>query len=117
MSNSIMSGEINKLNELFETVLGLKSMDLDVFLSLKSEKVVCADELAKTLKRDQSTIQRCLARLVLSGLILRRSVCLCDGKKGRFFAYVRVDNETLKQILREKLAKMHNDNMALVDGI
>ena len=112
-----MTYEINKLNELFETVLGLKSMDLDVFLSLKNDKVVCADKLAKTLQRDQSTIQRCLARLILSGLILRRSVCLCDGKKGRFFAYIRVDKETLKRILIERLAKTHDENMALVDGI
>ncbi|NOR85922.1 hypothetical protein GQ473_07460 [archaeon] len=112
-----MNYEINKLNELFENVLGLKTMDLTVFLSLKSDKVICSYELAKTLKRNQSTIQRCLTRLVLSELVYRRSVCLCDGKKGRFFAYIRVDKETLKQIFRDKIQKKYDEQLALIASI
>ena len=112
-----MTLEINKLRELFDTLLGLKSMDLDVFLALKSDDIICANVLEKMLKRDQSTIQRCLTRLVISGLVLRRSVCLCDGKKGRFFAYVRIDDVSLKHILHEKIRKTTEEQMALVNSI
>ena len=112
-----MPGEINKLNELFETVLGLKTMDLDVFLMLNVDSARCTEEISKALNKDKSTIQRVLGRLVIVGIVVRKSVCLCNGKRGRFFAYVRVDDETLKQILRKKIQKKYEERIALVGEI
>ena len=100
-----MVSKINNLNMLFSDILGLSENDFDVFQKLIDSKTSCADEIAKNLSKDKSTVQRSLGRLVIAGIIKRKSVCLCNGKKGRFFAYTVVEKGALKSIFKEKLKK------------
>ncbi|MCK5474618.1 MAG: hypothetical protein KAI53_04375 [Candidatus Aenigmarchaeota archaeon] len=109
--------EITNLHGLFSDVLGLSENDFEVFQKLDYSKTSCADEIAKKLSKDKSTVQRSLGRLVIIGIVKRKSVCLCAGKKGRFFAYVAVETDVLKHIFEEKLRKDFEEKMSAVDGL
>ncbi len=109
-----MISEITSMHGLFSDVLGLSENDFDVFQKLNCPKTSCADEIAKKLSKDKSTVQRSLGRLVIAGVVKRKSVCLCAGKKGRFFAYVAVETDVLKKILEEKLRKDFKEKISAV---
>ncbi|MCK4551112.1 MAG: hypothetical protein KAT91_04110 [Candidatus Aenigmarchaeota archaeon] len=112
-----MNSKINNLNELFSDVLGLSENDFDVFQKLIDSKTSCADEIAKSLSKDKSTVQRSLGRLVIAGVVKRKSVCLCNGKKGRFFAYAAVEKRALKSIFEEKLKKDFEEKISVVESL
>lgn len=82
-------------NDVIQSVFDLNELDLLVYSNLKKTGETRADELAKKLNKDRSTVYRSLQKLTNSGLCKKNTKTIDSG--GYFHIYVCNDSNQTKE--------------------
>ncbi len=102
-----------ELEEVFEVVFNLSGSEIDVLMHL-CDNPGTPKEVADSVGKDRSTVQRYLSNLMKAGLVDRERV---DKQgKGRSFKY-SVDREGLRENVSDSLEGWFEERMDLVDQI
>ncbi|MFO8019799.1 MAG: helix-turn-helix domain-containing protein [Promethearchaeia archaeon] len=109
--------EVFKSNRLFNCILGLNSLETNIFSYLLQNKDVSTSELTDVLDMDRSSIQRALQDLKELNIITRKSMSMKEyserkelsEKKTRGYLYVynRKDINSIKQEFKKLLDKWY----------
>jgi len=65
--------------DIIECIFDLSDQDIIIFKKLRKSKEIRADELAKKLKKDRSTIYRSLQKLTCAGIITKNTKKIKQG--------------------------------------
>lgn len=116
-----------KSEKLFKCILGLNSIESNVFAYLLKHENVTTAELKTTFDKDRSSIQRALQLLIDREIIDRKSMSLKDftrekgkdekDKRGYLYVYSAKDLEYVKQQLRGLLEKWYNKMQSYIDNL
>ena len=90
-------------NDILQCMLGLSELDTNILLSLEKAPREIQD-VASELRRDRTTIQRALSKLLAMNLIHRKPK---STGKGRKYVYHAVNREQLTHLLLEDLDKCY----------
>ncbi len=91
-------------SDLLSCLYNLKTIDLEVFLEVAKQDYATLDQVAESVKRDRSSIHRCLAKLVSTGLVHKQSRTLKGG--GYYHVYSAVDPSRIKEHARQKVKEI-----------
>lgn len=83
------------INDIISCSFGLSKAETKVLKRLLSSSAKTAEQIAKLLKKDRTTIQRTLISLLNKKLIIRRQMNLDSG--GYTFYYTPIDKEEIKK--------------------
>ncbi len=90
------------LRTIIKCTFVLTNSETDLFMKLLScNKSVCVLDLSKELKKDRSTIQKILLKLIDKGLIIKEKSNLEEG--GYMFYYTTIKKSVLKQKILESV--------------
>jgi len=90
-------------NDMLQCMLGINELDTSIILSLeKNQKTI--EEIAQEARRDRTTIQRAVSKLLAMGMIHRRAKSTGRGRK---YIYNAITREQLTHILMEDLDKCY----------
>ncbi len=117
-----------KSEKLFKCILGLNTIESNVFSYLLKHDNVSTMELTDILEKDRSSIQRALTQLFDElHLIERKSMSLKDytekegrddtSKRGYLYVYGAKDLNLLKQQLRNLLDKWYKKMQNYIDNL
>jgi predicted transcriptional regulator len=116
-----------KSEKLFKCILGLNSIESNVFSYLLKHDNVTTAELKTTFDKDRSSIQRALQLLIDREIIDRKSMSLKDftrekgkdekHKRGYLYVYGAKDLEYVKKQLRGLLEKWFNKMQSYIDNL
>ncbi len=90
--------KVFKVDEVLRCSFGLNKTEYLILRKLLT-KELSANQLSKFIKKDQSTIQRSLKKLLAKKLVKRRQVNLSKG--GYEFLYKTISKEVIKNQMRE----------------
>jgi len=93
--HSLICSEKFCKNDVIKCILGLNDIEIKIFCNISNDGVD-VKYLMKKVKRDRTTVQRCLKNLIASGIVSRKSLNL---RRGRKFVYFPVSDEKLNEIL------------------
>ena len=83
-----------------------------IYWSLDGERLV--EEVAESVGRDRTSVQKALNDLVMMGLVTRRRV---ESVRGRRYSYRSVDTDALKRKLIEELDAYYDAMEAQIQSI
>jgi len=86
---------------VLEELMHLNSLELAVFEVVRAGEIK-AEQIARKVDRDATSVSRALNTLVKVGLVSREPRC-CDRKKGRYFIYSV--QPAFRDALKRKLAE------------
>ncbi len=98
LNSLINSGKICK-NDVMKCIFGLNDIEVEIFCNISKEGVD-VKYLMKKVKRDRTTVQRCLKSLIALGIVSRKGLNL---KRGRKYVYFSIPNEKLREIFITKI--------------
>lgn len=102
-----------ELEEVFEVVFNLSGSEIDILMHL-CDNPGTPKEVAESVDKDRSTVQRYLSNLMKTGLVDRERV---EKKgKGRSFRY-SVDREGLRENVSEALEEWFDERIELIEEI
>lgn len=91
------------IDEIFETIFGLRSQELAVYKLLVTTPGLTTKQLADELGKDRSNINRSLTVLRQTGLVDRRRRILEAG--GFFYEYFAAPEDTCIQVTKQALER------------
>jgi predicted transcriptional regulator len=100
--------------DLLTCLYNLKPTDIDVLLALAKNENATLDQIAKIVKKDRSSVHRCLSKLVSINLVSRQSKSLKGG--GYYHTYAMLDPATIKKHALERVNEITESLEALVDS-
>ncbi|MFB6088398.1 MAG: helix-turn-helix domain-containing protein [Candidatus Aenigmatarchaeota archaeon] len=103
------------LKELLKVIYNLSSSEVEVLYYLCENSKKRVKGVAKSLKRDRSTIQRILNNLLSVGLIKRRSKTYEDNRKGRYYTYSIISKEKLKDKIKERVENWETSKIKVLE--
>ena len=101
-------------SELLSCLYNLKPMELDVFFEIARRKEATLDEISDSVKRDRSTVHRCLSKLVSLGLVYKRVMSLEEG--GYYHMYGMVEVSKIREQASFKVREVTQSLEKLVDN-
>ncbi len=90
-----------EFTHILSCVFGIQDHESRTYLVLREHPGSTVEELAATLERDRSNVNRSLSTLREKGLVERRRRLLDSG--GYVYQYTAIDLETAKQLLHDSL--------------
>ena len=91
----------SEVKQLLKVLYNLSGSETQVLYFLCDEEAR-ASEIAESLGKDRSTVQRYISKLRSSGLVQRESR-VEDGKRGRYYVYSVPDKEEMKNEIEDRL--------------
>ena len=85
--------------DVLHILFDLNTLDFQVFKRLWENSETRADDLAKQMKKERSTIYRSLQKLTSCGLCIKTTNTLAGG--GYYHTYVCTDTQQIKQDLQQ----------------
>ena len=86
-------------DDVIQCIFNLNDLDIKTFHLIKKNKELSTNEISKKLKKERSTIQRSLQRLLCSGLCEKKSNNLKHG--GYYYSYSIKNQENIKKNLEK----------------
>ena len=93
-------------DDVIKCVFDLNNLDIDVYNQLKKFGEIRADELAKKINKDRSTVYRSLQRLICCNLCLKKTKNIDKG--GYYHIYRCNEISKAKKELEECIDKWHH---------
>jgi predicted transcriptional regulator len=72
------------------------------------------DQIASKVKKDRSSVHRCLSKLVSTNLVSKQSKTLRDG--GYYHTYAMLDQELILKHAKERVKEITESLQALIDN-
>ena len=95
-------------DDVIQCIFNLNNQDLNVYKALKKNNELRADELAKQLKKERSTVYRSLQKLTCAGLISKKTKNLVKG--GYYHTYHFNSNFKTKEKLENRIDEWYKKN-------
>ena len=92
-------------NDVMQCIFNLNLQDLEIFNKLKKTGEQRADELAKNIGKDRSTIYRSLQKLTCCNMVIKKTNKISTG--GYFHTYICNDIKKTKKELEKCIDKWH----------
>ena len=103
----------DKPSDLLCCAFGLKNSEIDTYFALLSgSKTV--EEIKSIVRRDRSTIQRVLKKLLDNGLVERDSKHFDRG--GYYYVYRAISTDEVKSQILEQLEKWYSETKRFLMG-
>ncbi len=103
--DNLFARSLERPSDLLCCAFGLRTSEIDAYFTLISgPKTV--EEIAAIIKRDRSTVQRVLKKLLDSGLAIRERRFLSRG--GYYFVYRAVSEEVVKSQILSMLEQWYH---------
>ncbi len=99
--------------DLLTCLYNLKPSDIEALLVLAKNENATLDQIAKIVKKDRSSVHRCLSKLVSVNLVNRQTKSLKGG--GYYHVYSMLDPETIKKHATERVNEITKSLQALID--
>jgi len=119
--------EIFSSERLFKCILGLNKTESKVFGYILKNNNVSTSEIASTLKKERSSIQRALQSLSKLQLISRKSISMKEfrnmeaksksKKQGYLYVYNSKNMESIKVQFKKLLDKWYKSMVAYVENL
>jgi predicted transcriptional regulator len=100
--------------DLLTCLYNLKPTDIDVLLAVAKNENASLDQIAKTVKKDRSSVHRCLSKLVSINLVSKQTKSLKGG--GYYHTYAMLDPATIKKHALERVKEITESLTALIDN-
>jgi len=97
--------EVSSCQDLMRCAYNLSEFELDVYKRLSEVNPVRADDLAKLLGKERSTVYRALQKLMSCGMCYRQTKAL--GRGGYYHMYAAVERTELKRRLEQCVENWH----------
>jgi len=100
--------DINKplcCDDMIQCIFNLNNLDLKVYHIIKEKKEQKISNIAQILKKDRSTIQRSIKRLISCGLFKKKINKLSKG--GYFYTYQLNEDKIIKQKIEKCIDKWY----------
>ncbi|HLN45530.1 MAG TPA: helix-turn-helix domain-containing protein [Candidatus Sulfotelmatobacter sp.] len=99
--------------DLLTCLYDLKPADMEVLLSVAKNPNASLDQIAGIVKKDRSSVHRCLSKLVSINLVNKESKSLKGG--GYYHTYTMVNPEIIKKHALERVREITESLEALID--
>jgi predicted transcriptional regulator len=100
-----MMTDVSSCQDLMRCAYNLKEFELEVYRRLSQTGPVRADDLAKILGKERSTVYRALQKLMSCGMCYRETKALERG--GYYHVYAAVDRTELRKKLEHCVENWH----------
>lgn len=127
LADMVEEEKLFKSDKLFKCILGLNSIESNVFSYLLKHDNVTTTELKTTFSKDRSSIQRALQLLIEREVIERKSMSLKDfskqkgkndkDKRGYLYVYGAKDLKYVKQQFRGLLEEWYNKMQIYIENL
>ena len=91
--------------DVIKSIYNLNELDIKTYKKLSKKKEIRANELAKKLEKERSTIYRSLQRLIDSGLCNKNTKTIKRG--GYYHTYNAVSKKEIKKNLEQCIEKWY----------
>ncbi len=99
--------------DLLTCLYNLKPSDLEVLLVVAKNENATLDQIAKIVRKDRSSVHRCLSKLVSLNLVGKQTKSIKGG--GYYHTYAMLDPETIKKHALERVREITQSLQSLVD--
>lgn len=99
--------------DLLTCLYDLKPADMEVLLSVAKNPNASLDQIAGIVKKDRSSVHRCLSKLVSINLVNKESKSLKGG--GYYHTHTMVNPEIIKKHALERVREITESLEALID--
>ncbi len=99
--------------DLLTCLYNLKPTDIEVLLVVAKNEDANLDLIAKTVKKDRSTVHRSLQKLVSTNLVNKQTKSLKDG--GYYHTYTMLDPKKIKKHALERVKEITESLEGLLD--
>ncbi|ABR53929.1 transcriptional regulator, TrmB [Methanococcus vannielii SB] len=89
------------LESIMCCVFGLKAFDVAVYFEILKNNPSKINEVADSLNRDRSTIQRSAQNLINAGLLVRKQINIKEG--GYFYKYEAISFLEVKELVKKSM--------------
>ena len=86
-------------DDVIQYIFNLNDLDIKIYKLLKQKGEIRANQLAKKIGKERSTVYRSLQKLTCSGLCNKKTNILTKG--GYYHTYICNDSETTKKQLEK----------------
>ena len=127
LADMVEEEKLFRSDKLFKCILGLNSIESNVFSYLLKHENVTTNQLKTTFNKDRSSIQRALQLLIEREVIERKSMSLKDfskqkgntekDKRGYLYVYGAKDLDYVKQQLRGLLDEWYNKMQVYIKNL
>jgi len=100
--------------DLLTCLYNLKPSDLEVLLAVAKNENASLDQISKIVRRDRSSVHRCLSKLVSANLVNRQTKSIKGG--GYYHTYAMLDPGTIRKHALERVKEITQSLQALVDN-
>ena len=87
---------------------------MKLLLAVAKNENATLDQIAKIVRKDRSSVHRCLSKLVSINLVNKQSKSLKGG--GYYHTYAMLDSETIKKHALERVKEITESLESLVDS-
>ena len=101
-------------SELLSCLYTLKPIEMEVLFEVARRDQSTLDQIADAVKRDRSTVHRCLSKLVSLDLVYKRVKTLKDG--GYYHIYMTVEESKIKEQASLRVKEITQSLEKLVDN-
>ena len=98
--------------DLLTCIYNLKPTDLEVLQAVAQNEDATLDQIAAAVKKDRSSVHRCLSKLVSINLVSKQTKTLKGG--GYYHTYRMLDLELIKKHAKERVKKITESLQALI---
>ena len=92
-------------NDVIQCIFDLNNLDINVYKKLKETGEIRADELAKKINKERSTVYRSLQKFTCSDLCIKKTNILENG--GIYHTYICRDAKNTKEKLEKCIDKWY----------
>jgi predicted transcriptional regulator len=100
--------------DLLTCLYNLKPADIEVLQAVVANPNASLDQIAAKIKKDRSSIHRCLSKLVSINLVTKQTKTIKGG--GYYHTYTLLDPELIKKHARERVKEITDSLKTLIDN-
>ncbi len=100
--------------DLLTCLYNLKPTDLEVLQAVAQNQDATLDQVAAEIKKDRSSVHRCLSKLVSINLVNKQTKTLKGG--GYYHTYRMLDPELIKKHARERVKEITESLQLLIEN-
>ena len=100
--------------DLLTCLYNLKPADLEVLIAVAQNENATLDQIAAIVKKDRSSVHRCLSKLISINLVNKQSKILKGG--GYYHTYAMLDTILIKKHARERVKEITKSLQSLIDN-
>ncbi len=99
--------------DLLTCLYDLKPTDMEALLAVAKNENASLDQIARVVRKDRSSVHRCLSKLVSVDLVNRESKSLKGG--GYYHTYAMIDPIIIKKHAHERVREITESLEVLID--